>query len=270
MVMSDNMLVRVERNGPVTTVIINRPRARNAVDRPTADALSAAFLEFEHDENASAAVLCGEGGTFCAGADLKGVADGRGNRTVDLKAGFDPLAADAPMGPTRMRLSKPVIAAVSGYAVAGGLELAVWCDLRVAEDDAVFGVFCRRWGVPLIDGGTVRLPRLIGQSRAMDMILTGRPVGAMEAFGMGLANRVVPKGEGRHEAEKLARQIARFPQACLKGDRSSVYEQWDLDYAAAMAGEFAHGRATLASGEALKGASEFAQGKGRGGRFDDL
>ncbi len=202
----------VERNGPVTTVILNRPDVRNAVDRPTAEALASAFLDFEHDEHAQVAVLWGAGGTFCAGADLKGVADGRGNRCARPRRDFDPLATDAPMGPTRMRLSKPVIAAVSGYAVAGGLELALWCDLRVAEDDAIFGVFCRRWGVPLIDGGTVRLPRLIGQSRALDMILTGRAVGAMEAFAMGLANRVVPKGEARAAAEQLAlrdRQDAR-------------------------------------------------------------
>jgi enoyl-CoA hydratase len=262
--------IRVERDGAVTTVIIDRPRARNAVDRPTADALAAAFLEFERDDKALAAVLTGEGGTFCAGADLKGVAEGRGNRLTDAAEPFDPLAADAPMGPTRMRLSKPVIAAVAGHAVAGGLELALWCDLRVAEDDAVFGVFCRRWGVPLIDGGTVRLPRLIGQSRALDMILTGRPVGAMEALAMGLVNRVVPKGDALRAAKDLAREIARFPQTCMKNDRRSVYEQWDLDYGAAMANEFAHGRSTLASGEAVAGASRFAAGKGRSGNFDDL
>jgi len=269
--MGDNMLVRVERDGPVTTVIINRPQARNAVDRPTADALAAAFAEFENDNNARVAVLTGEGGTFCAGADLKGVADGRGNQVTRIDPDqLSAMAMDGPMGPTRMRLLKPVIAAVSGYAVAGGLELALWCDLRVAEDDAVFGVFCRRWGVPLIDGGTVRLPRLIGQSRALDMILTGRPVGAMEAFAMGLANRVVPKGEARSEAEKLAHEIARFPQTCMKGDRSSVYEQFDLDFAHAMENEMNHGAMTLKSGEAVKGAARFAQGKGRGGRFDDL
>jgi enoyl-CoA hydratase len=262
--------IRVEREGAVTTIVIDRPDVRNAVDRPTAEALANAFLEFERDETALVAVLWGAGGTFCAGADLKGVAEGRGNRTVPPNAVFDPLAADAPMGPTRMRLSKPVIAAISGYAVAGGLELALWCDLRVAEDDAVFGVFCRRWGVPLIDGGTVRLPRLIGQSRALDMILTGRPVGAMEAFAMGLANRVVPKGYARKAAQALAADIAKFPQVCMKGDRSSVYEQWDLDYTAAMSGEFAHGRNTLASGEALRGASRFASGHGRGGSFDNL
>ncbi|MBN9566686.1 MAG: crotonase/enoyl-CoA hydratase family protein [Alphaproteobacteria bacterium] len=262
--------VLTERNGPVTTVILNRPERRNAVDRTTADALAAAFLAFETDENASVAVLCGAGGHFCAGADLKGVAEGKGNRTHAPNAPFDPLAADAPMGPTRMRLSKPVIAAVSGYAVAGGLELALWCDLRVAEENATFGVFCRRWGVPLIDGGTVRLPRLIGQSRALDMILTGRPVGAMEAFAMGLANRVVPKGTARTEAETLAREIARLPQTCLRSDRSSVYEQWGLDGASAVANEFAHGLNTIRSGETAKGAARFADGHGRGGRFDDI
>jgi enoyl-CoA hydratase len=262
--------IRIAHDGPVTTIAINRPEARNAVDRPTADALATAFLEFEHDEKALVAILTGEGGTFCAGADLKGVAQGHGNRLTDPAMPFDALAADAPMGPTRMRLSKPVIAAIAGHAVAGGLELAVWCDLRVVEDDAIFGVFCRRWGVPLIDGGTVRLPRLIGQSRAMDMILTGRAVGAMEAFAMGLANRVVPKGEALSAAKDLAHQIAGFPQTCMKGDRSSVYEQWDMDYGAAMANEFTHGHTALASGVAAQGASRFASGKGRAGRFDDL
>jgi enoyl-CoA hydratase len=264
--------VLVERNGPVSTVIIDRPNVRNAVDRPTAEALSEAFLAFERDKEARVAVLWGAGGTFCAGADLKGVAEGRGNRTRPPKIGaeYDPLAADGPMGPTRMLLSKPVIAAVSGHAVAGGLELALWCDLRVAEEDAVFGVFCRRWGVPLIDGGTIRLPRLIGQSRALDMILTGRPVGAVEAFAMGLANRVVPKGRSRAKAEELAHDIARMPQICLRGDRSSAYEQNGLSLADALANEFCHGAETLASGEAREGAQRFAGGKGRGGRFDDI
>ena len=262
--------VHVEHNGEVTTVILDRPQTRNAVDRPTGDALVKAFLAFETDSRAKVAVLWGAGGSFCAGADLKGMSEGRGNRLSVPGQHFDPHSGDAPMGPTRMRLSKPVIAAVAGYAVAGGLELACWCDLRVAEDDAVFGVFCRRWGVPLIDGGTVRLPRLIGQSRAMDMILTGRPVGAMEAFAFGLANRVVPKGQSRHAAEKLAHDIARFPQMCLKGDRSSVYEQWDHDHQHAMINEFAHGTATLQTGESRSGAARFTSGKGRGGRFDDL
>jgi enoyl-CoA hydratase len=263
--------VHIERKGPVTTIVIDRPAARNAVDRPTAGALADSFLAFERDENALVAVLCGAGGNFCSGADLKGVADGRGNRLAAPDPdNLDPLASDAPMGPTRMRLSKPVIAAVSGYAVAGGLELALWCDLRVAEEDATFGVFCRRWGVPLIDGGTVRLPRLIGQSRALDMILTGRPVGAAEAFAMGLANRVVAKGRARAEAEALAAQIARFPQGCLRGDRLSVYEQSTLAFPHAMANEFAHGMATLESGQSREGAARFASGKGRRGAFDDL
>jgi enoyl-CoA hydratase len=264
--------VRIERNGPVMTVIIDRPDVRNAVDRPTAEELSEAFLAFERDKDARVAVLWGAGGTFCAGADLKGVAKGRGNRTRAPKVGsdYDPLAADAPMGPTRMLLSKPTIAAVSGYAVAGGLELALWCDLRVVEADAVFGVFCRRWGVPLIDGGTIRLPRLIGQSRALDMILTGRPVGATEALEMGLANRVVAKGEARGKAEELAGEIARMPQLCLRNDRSSVYEQFGLSIGDALANEFRRGAETLASGESREGAQRFADGKGRGGRFDDL
>ncbi len=262
------MSVRVEKNGPVTTVILDRPDARNAVDRPAADALGAAFLAFEQDREAAVAVLWGASGTFCAGADLKGVAEGRGNRLSP--PGDPPLDANAPMGPTRLSLSKPVIAAVSGYAVAGGLELALWCDLRVAEEDAVFGVFCRRWGVPLIDGGTIRLPRLIGQSRALDMILTGRPVAAAEALSIGLANRIVPKGQARAAAEALALDIARMPQSCLRNDRSSVYEQFGMDLASALANEFRHGADTLASGESRTGAARFAAGRGRGGRFDDL
>src|SRR6202030_2958117 len=208
--------VRIERNGPVTTVIINRPGARNAVNGPTAAALHAAFDEFDRDDTASVAVLWGDGGTFCAGADLKSFGTAEANAVHRTGPG--------PMGPTRMVLSKPVIAAVSGYAVAGGLELALWCDLRVAEQDAVFGVFCRRWGVPLIDGGTVRLPRLIGQSRAMDMILTGRAVDATEALAIGLANRVVPAGESRSAAEELARELAEFPQLCMREDRLSLLE----------------------------------------------
>ncbi len=262
--------VRVERKGGITTIILDRPQARNAVDRPTADALVKAFLAFEHDNKAKAAVLWGAGGNFCAGADLKGLSEGRGNRLTAPALSFDPHAGDAPMGPTRMRLLKPVIAAVSGHAVAGGLELACWCDLRVMEEDAVFGVFCRRWGVPLIDGGTVRLPRLIGQSRAMDMILTGRPVGAEEAYAFGLANRIVPKGDSRRAAEELAAQIAAFPEICMKGDRASVLEQWDYDHHAAMLHEFKIGTSTLQTGESRQGAARFAGGKGRGGRFDDL
>jgi len=269
--MSESNAVRTERKDAVTTVILDRPEARNAVDRPTADALVEAFLALEKDDAQKVAVLWGAGGAFCAGADLKGVAQGRGNRVTRIDPDqLDPLAGDGPMGPTRMRLSKPVIAAVAGPAVAGGLELACWCDLRVAEEDAVFGVYCRRWGVPLIDGGTVRLPRLIGQSRALDMILTGRGVGAMEAFAMGLANRVVPKGRSRTEAEALAAGIARFPQVCLKGDRSSVYEQFGLGWAHAMDNELRHGMVTLASGESREGAARFASGKGRGGSFENL
>ncbi|MGW6985730.1 crotonase/enoyl-CoA hydratase family protein [Streptomyces sp. NPDC054932] len=252
--------VRVERDGPVFTVILSRPGVRNAVDGPTAAQLAAAFREFEADESAAVAVLWGEGGTFCAGADLKAIGTGRGNR-VDA-------SGDGPMGPTRMRLSKPVIAAVAGHAVAGGLELALWCDLRVAEEDAVFGVFCRRWGVPLIDGGTVRLPRLIGESRAMDLILTGRPVTAAEAHGIGLANRVVPVGRARAAAEELAREIAAFPQLCLRHDRLSVLEQHGLSEADALAGEFRHGAVPLAAGETQEGAGRFASGAGRHGAFE--
>src|SRR5215467_7727129 len=200
--------VRVDRSGPVTTVILHRPEVRNAVDRPTAAALAEAFADFDADADAAVAVLFGDGGTFCAGADLKAMGSPRGNRTEAEGTG--------PMGPTRMRLSKPVIAAVSGYAVAGGLELALWCDLRVAEEDAVFGVFCRRWGVPLVDGGTIRLPRLIGHGRAMDMILTGRAVDAAEALAIGLANRVVPKGQARDAAEQLAAELAALPQQCMR------------------------------------------------------
>jgi enoyl-CoA hydratase len=269
--MSERGSVYVESKDSVTTVILDRPEARNAVDRPTADALADAFLAFEKDETARVAVLWGAGGVFCAGADLKAVATGRGNRVTRIDPEhLDPLAADGPMGPTRMRLSKPVIAAVAGHAVAGGLELACWCDLRVAEEDAVFGVFCRRWGVPLIDGGTVRLPRLVGQSRALDMILTGRPVGAAEALSFGLANRVVAKGESRREAEALAAELARLPQTCLKSDRLSVYEQYDRDFAGAMANECARGMATLASGESREGAARFASGRGRGGSFENI
>ncbi len=252
------MTVKVEKNGPVTTVILNRPEVRNAVDRATAQALADAFREFEADDQALAGVLYGDHGTFCAGADLKAIAEGRGNRVAH--------EGDGPMGPSRLLLNKPVIAAVSGYAVAGGLELALWCDLRVAEEDAVMGVFCRRWGVPLIDGGTVRLPRLVGLSRALDLILTGRPVGAREALQMGLVNRVVPNGKAREEAEKLAREIAAFPQVCLRGDRMSAYEQFDLSLTEAMRNELNHGLKSLQAG-AQEGASRFASGAGRHGSF---
>lgn len=266
------MVVSVEKNGPVTTVILDRSEVKNAVDRPTAEALAEAFLAFEADDAASVAVFAGAHGTFCAGADLKAVSSGEGNRVIPVPTGmaFDRLSADGPMGPSRMVLSKPVIGAISGYAVAGGLELALWCDMRVVEEDAVMGVFCRRWGVPLIDGGTVRLPRLIGQSRAMDLILTGRPVEADEALAMGLANRVVPTGEARAAAEALAADIARYPQLCLRQDRLSAYEQWDLPFDQAMANETRRGQEVLRSGETVAGATRFASGKGRGGNFDDI
>jgi enoyl-CoA hydratase len=254
-------MVDVERAGPVTTVILDRPRARNAVDRDTAQALSDAFRAFDADDEQAVAVLWGAGGTFCAGADLKALADGRPNRVAP--------DGDGPMGPSRMLLSKPVIAAVSGHAVAGGLELALWCDLRVVEEDAVLGVFCRRWGVPLIDGGTVRLPRLIGLSRALDLILTGRPVDAREAEAIGLANRVVPTGTARQAAEALAADLARFPQLCLRADRLSAIESTGLDTEAALAAEFARGL-DVAALEATAGAARFAAGRGRHGAFDDL
>jgi enoyl-CoA hydratase len=250
--------VRVERDGPVTTVILSRPAARNAVDGPTAAALAAAFRAFDADDSAAVAVLYGEGGTFCAGADLKALGTERQNRVAP--------DGDGPMGPTRMRLSKPVIAAVAGPAVAGGLELALWCDLRVVEDDAVLGVFCRRWGVPLVDGGTVRLARLVGQSRAMDLVLTGRPVDAREALAIGLANRVVASGTARGEAEALAARIAGFPQTCLRQDRLSLLEQAGLSEEEAMANELRHGLVSLAA-DALDGAARFSAGQGRHGSF---
>ncbi|MEU6344087.1 crotonase/enoyl-CoA hydratase family protein [Streptomyces sp. NPDC046977] len=252
--------VRAERSGPVTTVVLSRPAARNAVDGPTARELATAFREFDADPDASVAVLWGEGGTFCAGADLKAIGTPRGNEVTDVRD-----EGDGPMGPTRMRLGKPVIAAISGHAVAGGLELALWCDLRVAEEDAVLGVFCRRWGVPLIDGGTVRLPRLIGTSRAMDLILTGRPVDAAEAYAMGLVNRVVPAGGAREAAERLAAEIAAFPQTCVRHDRLAVLEAEGLQEGAALAAELRHGRISLA--EAAEGAARFAAGAGRHGTF---
>ena len=254
------MTVRIEKDGTTTTVILARPERRNAVDRATADALADAFRAFDADEGARVAVLFGEGGTFCAGADLKAIGDGQGNRVA--------AGGDGPMGPTRMQLTKPVIAAVAGHAVAGGLELAAWCDLRVAEEDAVFGVYCRRWGVPLIDGGTIRLPRLIGHSRALDMILTGRPVGADEALAMGLANRLVAKGRARAEAEALAREIAGFPQTCMRNDRASSYEQWAMPFERAIDNELTRGMATLASAEMLDGVARFTGGAGRHGRFE--
>ncbi|MFN0024302.1 MAG: crotonase/enoyl-CoA hydratase family protein [Parvularculaceae bacterium] len=251
-------LILTEIDGPVFVVTINRPQRRNAVDLATADALADAFRAYDADPDLAVAILTGAGGNFCAGADLKAVADGRGNRTEP--------DGDGPMGPSRMILSKPVIAAVEGHAVAGGLELALWCDLRVAASDAVFGVYCRRFGVPLIDGGTVRLPRLIGASRAMDMILTGRSVSAEEAFAWGLANRLAAPGAALPGAKALAHDLARLPQICMRNDRRSALAQWSLDEDQAIAAEFALGRATLQSGETLAGATRFQGGEGRGGK----
>jgi enoyl-CoA hydratase/carnithine racemase len=250
--------VRVERDGPVTTVILSRPERRNAVDGPTAAALADAFRNFDADPEAAVAVLWGEGGTFCAGADLKAAGSPTGNVVSE--------DGDGPMGPTRLCLGKPVIAAIAGHAVAGGLELALWCDLRVAEEDAVLGVFCRRWGVPLIDGGTVRLPRLIGLSRAMDLILTGRPVEAAEAERIGLVNRVVPAGWSLAAARELAEALARFPQTCLREDRLSALQQAGLSEAAAMANELGHGRRALA--DVASGLERFRAGAGRHGAFE--
>lgn len=257
------MNIIIEKNESVTTILINRPKVRNAVDGITARQLADAFRDFDADEAASVAVLGGTGGTFCAGADLKAVA-GQGERNQTTPDG------DAPMGPTRMLLSKPVIAAVSGYAVAGGLELALWCDMRVVERSAVMGVFCRRWGVPLIDGGTVRLPRLIGVSRAMDLILTGRPVGAVEAFNIGLANRVAEDGEALKTAQELAASMTKFPQTCMRNDRLSAYTQWNFSINEAMQKEFGFGMTTIQSNETLEGAKRFASGKGRHGSFEDI
>lgn len=247
--------------GGVLVVTIDRPEVRNAVDRPTADALANAFRSFDADDSLLVAVLTGAGGTFCAGADLKGVATGRGNRVSD------DMADDGPMGPTRMLLSKPVVAAVEGHAVAGGLELALWCDLRVAASDAVFGVYCRRWGVPLIDGGTIRLSRLIGHSHALDLILTGRGVSGDEALRMGLANRLSAPGAALEAAGELARSIAAFPQLCMRADRRSSYEQWGLSLEDALARETALGLEVIASGETVAGAARFAAGEGRHGAF---
>ncbi|MFP4598243.1 MAG: crotonase/enoyl-CoA hydratase family protein [Persicimonas sp.] len=252
-------MVDVERDGVVWTIVLDREERRNAVDRETAEALAEAFREFEADDEARVAVLHGAHGTFCAGADLKAFAEGSPNRVEP--------DGDGPMGPTRMLLEKPVIASISGHAVAGGLELALWCDLRVADEDAVLGVFCRRFGVPLIDGGTVRLPRLIGLSRALDLILTGRPVGADEALGMGLVNRVVPTGSARQAAEALAHRLAKFPQTCMRNDRLSAYEQFGFNLEGALANEFERGVESLNAG-AREGAQKFADGKGRGGSFE--
>ncbi|AYC31830.1 crotonase/enoyl-CoA hydratase family protein [Pseudomonas cavernae] len=256
------MSVIIEKNGPVTTLIIDRPQVRNAVDRPTAEALAAALRAFEADAEARVAVLTGAGGSFCAGADLGAVA-ADATRANRLEAD-----GDGPMGPSRMQLSKPLIAAVEGHAVAGGLELALLADLRVMAADAVLGVFCRRFGVPLIDGGTVRLPRIVGQSRALDLILTGRPVQAEEALAIGLVNRVVAPGTARAAAEQLAREIAAFPQRCLLADRASAYKQWELPFAQALAHEFQGGLAVIESGETQAGAQRFKGGEGRHGRFE--
>jgi enoyl-CoA hydratase len=252
--------IQVKKDGNVTIVTIDRPEVRNAVDGPTAASLAAAFREFDADEDAAVAVLTGASGTFCAGADLKAVADSRGNvvRTD----------GDGPMGPSRILLGKPVIAAVEGHAVAGGLELAVWCDMRVAASDAVFGVYCRRWGVPLVDGGTIRLPRLIGHSRALDMILTGRGVRADEAERMGLVNRVVEPGAALQASIELARSIAAFPQRCMRADRLSSYAQWNASLDEALVCETEGGLEVIKSGETIAGAARFAAGAGRHGKFE--
>ncbi|MGH3440580.1 MAG: crotonase/enoyl-CoA hydratase family protein [Nitriliruptorales bacterium] len=256
------MGIRTERDGPVLVVAIDRPEVRNAVDRPTADALEAAFRDFDADGDLSVAVLTGAGGAFCSGADLGAVSSG------DERANRVEAGEHAPMGPTRLLLDKPVVAAVEGHAVAGGLELALWCDLRVVAEDAVLGVFCRRWGVPLMDGGTVRLPRLIGLSAALDLILTGRPVDGREAAALGLANRLVPPGEALAEAVALAHDIAAFPQRCLRNDRRSAHESFGLGLAEALMNEHAIGVTTIASGETVEGARRFAAGAGRHGSFD--
>lgn len=255
--------VYTETNGAVLTIIIGRPEKRNAVDRETASALRQAFTDFESNDDLKVAVLWGEGGNFCAGADLEAIGDPERRNEIEATG-----TAPGPMGPSRMALSKPVIAAVSGYAVAGGLELALMCDMRVAEESAVFGVFCRRWGVPLIDGGTVRLPRVVGHGHAMDMVLTGRPVKADEAKIMGLANRVVPDGESRSAAEALAADIAGFPQRCLRADRHSAIHQWDMKLSEALAAEGAGGYPVVFE-EAIEGAGRFAGGAGRHGTFSE-
>lgn len=257
------MGIRIEKKsvdkGKIYIIIIDNPNVRNAVDGYTALELANAFRNFEQDNDALVAILWGANGNFCSGANLKAISEGRGNRIEE--------SGDAPMGPSRMLLNKPVIAAVAGYAIAGGLELALWCDLRVVEKSAIFGVFSRRFGVPLIDGGSIRLPRLIGLSRALDMILTGRPITAQEAYEWGLANRIVEDGQSRLEAEKIAKQIAGFPQICMRNDRLSAYDQFGLDIKSAMQNEFTHGLKTLDSGEYLRGSKAFLQGKGKHGKF---
>jgi len=263
------MTVRIEKQDRVWTIVHSRPEAKNAMDPASAEALEAAFVEFDRDPRAAVAVLWGEGGAFCAGFDLKHAAQGGG---IDPKAyPVDPQAPlpRAPMGPTRLVLDKPVVAAVSGPAVAGGFEIALWCDLRVMEESAYFGVYCRRWGVPLIDGGTVRLPRIVGRGRALDLILTGRKVDAAEALRINLCEHVVPDGQSRPRAEALAQEIARFPQACMRADRRSVYRQEGLGLREAMRYEWENGFPALAE-EGRAGAARFASGKGRGGNFSDI
>lgn len=254
-----NLLIDTEDS--VTVITINRPTVRNAVDAETATALADAFKDFDKDKNQKVAILTGAEGTFCAGADLKAVATGSGN-AVRRKG-------DGPMGPSRLLLNKPVIAAVEGHAVAGGLELAIWCDLRVAAEDAIFGVYCRRWGVPLVDGGTVRLARMIGHSHALDMILTGRGVSGEEALRMGVTNRLTAKGGALEEAKLLATQLCQFPQLCLRSDRMSSYKQWDLSLEDAIKYETETGRAVIDSGETREGAARFAAGEGRHGKFQE-
>src|SRR5262245_4163148 len=254
------MSVRYEPDAPIVAITLDRPDVANAIDRPTAEALADAFRRFEADDSLSVAVLTGADGRFCAGADLKAMREDASRVTRVAPDG------DGPVGPTRMLLSKPVIAAVEGHAVAGGLELAAWCDLRVAADDAVFGVFCRRWGIPLMDGGTVRLARLLGHSQALDLILTGRGVSGEEAARMGLANRLVPAGQALPAALALANEIASKPQAALRGDRLSSYEQWTLPLADALAGEYRHGMATLQTGEMVGGLERYASGDWRSAR----
>lgn len=251
--------VKIEKHGPVTTVIVSRPESKNAIDPKTAADLAQAFREFDNDPEAKIGVLFGEYGTFSAGADLKSISSGTYHR-------LEPTG-DAPLGPSRMLLKKPTIAAIAGHAVAGGLELALWCDLRIVEENAIFGVFCRRWGIPLVDGGTVRLPRLIGLSRALDMILTGRPVNAQEALQFGLANRVVPSGTSRQVAEALALELCQFPQECMRHDRLSAYEQFNLSLEEALKNEFQHGYAVFKEA-GFDGAKIFAGGKGRHGKFN--
>jgi enoyl-CoA hydratase len=254
------MGIRYETDGPVVTVTIDRPEVANAVDRPTAEALAATFRRFEEDDTVAVAVLTGAEGKFCAGADLKAMQEPGAPRASRVEPD-----GDGPVGPTRMLLRKPVIAAVEGNAVAGGLELAIWCDLRVAAEDAVFGVYCRRWGIPLMDGGTIRLARLIGHSNALDLILTGRGVSGEEALRMGLANRLVPAGQALPEALRLAQEVATRPQAALRSDRQSSYEQWSLDLDEALANEYRHGMATLQTGEMLEGLARYASGAWREG-----